>query len=236
MHTYEVQGEVLDLEHHPDVFPPSAFGLQFARQVDFRGCRRAADIGTGTGLLAILAAKKGVPEVQATDVSLEAVRLAQGNAHRLEAAAVTVTQGNFFGSLTGRFDVITANLPQEIVPPPYGRELSRPQLRAIHGGGAGGNAVLLDFLDEAPAFMHERGRLYVIVNTITDYRRTLSHIEERFRATLIWEGLTAAKSFVGENIAFFQPLLEAGTIALVQDGHGVWKARQFIYRLTLGGR
>ena len=233
-HAFQVQGETIILKHDPDVFPPSAFGLKFAEYIDFGGCRRAIDIGTGTGLLAILAAKKGVPEIHATDVSAHAVRLAEQNARDLnEVRGVMTRQGSFLGNLCGCFDVITANLPQEILPPDYHAELSPLQSQAINGGGVGGNAILLEFLDVAPLYMHPGTRLYVIVNTITDYRATLHKINERYCPTLVWEGATNAKAFVRDHIGFFRRLIEDGLICMTEDAAGNWRARQFIYRLAL---
>ena len=234
IHSFLVQGEIVALKHHPDVFPPSAFGLKFAEQIDFTGCRRAADIGTGTGLLAILAAKKGVPEIRATDVSGLAVQLTEQNAREMNAVhGIETRQGHFFCDLRGVFDVITANLPQEILPPDYHAGLSTLQSQAIDGGGIGGNAILLEFLDIAQAHMHPGTKLYIIVNTITDYKVTLQKIYSIYNAELVWEGETSAKAFVHENIAFFQRLIEAGIVCLVADGDGNWRARQFVYRLGL---
>ena len=222
------------LRQHPDVFPPSVFGLNFAERVDFSSCRRAVDIGAGSGLLAILAARKGVPDVTATDSSAAALRLTDSNARDLNGvAAIDLRLGHLFCDLEGPFDVITANLPQEIIPPAYRDGLSPLQQRAIDGGGHGGNAILLDFLDVAPRYMHDTTRLYVIVNTITDYRATLRRIAAGFSACLVWQGSTATKSFVRDNIGFFRELMEDSTVALMQDAAGSWRARQLIYRLGL---
>ena len=234
VHSFCAQGEIIVLKHDPEVFPPSSFGLKFAEHIDFQNCRRAADIGTGTGLLAILAAKKGVPEIQATDLSERAVQLTEHNAKHLNGVeGVETRSGHFFCDLTGVFDVITANLPQEIIPPAYDTSLSRLQSQAIDGRGTGGNAILLEFLDIAPAYMHSETRLYVIVNSITDYKKTLRSIEDKFQASLAWEGMTSVKSFVRENIGFFRVLMEAGIISIEEDDSGNWRARQFIYRLAL---
>jgi methylase of polypeptide subunit release factors len=232
--TFVVQGEHITLRQHPDVFPPSAFGLKFADHIDFEGCQSAADIGTGTGLLAILAAKKGVPEIKATDVSSLAISLAEKNAREMNAIdGIEMRQGRFFSDLDGLFDVITANLPQEILPPTYHAGLSPLQSQAIEGGGAGGNEILMEFLDLAPRYMHAESRLYVIVNTITDYKRTLQKIASGYQANLVWEGVTRTKTFVAENIAFFRQLIEVGTVSLIADSDGNWNAHQFIYELTL---
>ena len=229
---YRVQGEIITLEHLPDVFPPSAFGLQLGEHLDFAGCHRAIDIGTGTGLFAILAARKGVAEVKATDVSEAAVALASRNARAIGVAdAVEVGQGAFFADFDGSFDVVVANLPQEILPPGYQGVLNGKQLRAIDGGGDGGNAILLDFLERAPDHMSVETRLYTFVDTLTDYARALSLIEARYRSKLLWDGLTATKAFVRDNIAFFRKLNDAGVISIVQDRNGRWQARQMIFEL-----
>ena len=224
----------MNLRHHPEVFPPSAFGLKFAEYIDFKNCRRVADIGTGTGLLAILAVKKGASQVKATDISPLAVRFADLNARMANVFDLIDTrQGHFFGDHGGTFDVITANLPQEIIPPAYSSSMSTLQSQAIDGGGVGGNAILLDFLEAAPNYMHRKTRLYIIVNTITDYNKTLSKISETYDATLIWQGITSVKAFVSENIDFFSDLVDRHIVDLVKDECGNWRAKQFIYELSL---
>ena len=233
-YSYRLQSETLRLRHDPEVFPPSPFGLNFAERIDFSGCRRAADIGTGTGLLAILAARKGVADVKATDISAAALHLTDSNARTLNGInGVDVRLGHFFCDLEGDFDLITANLPQEIIPPAYRATLSPLQAKAIDGGGPGGNAILLDFLDVAARHMHRSTRLYIIVNTVTDYRATLRKIDAGFSASLVWQGQTATKSFVLDQIMFFRGLMDEGIVSLTENGQGEWQATQFIYRLGL---
>ena len=74
---------------------------------------RVVDVGTGGGAIAIAVAK-ACPraEVWATDTSREAVALARANVrrHRL-GRRVVVRQGDLLSSVSGRFDVIAANLP-----------------------------------------------------------------------------------------------------------------------------
>jgi len=74
---------------------------------------RIADVGTGSGALA-LALAKARPEAQvfATDISSDALAVARANAERL-GLAVTFLQGDLVSaaSARGRFDLIVANLP-----------------------------------------------------------------------------------------------------------------------------
>lgn len=72
---------------------------------------RAADIGTGTGCLAVtLALELPAARVLATDRSVEAAALARRNARRL-GAGVGVAAGDLARHLRAAFDLVTANLP-----------------------------------------------------------------------------------------------------------------------------
>jgi release factor glutamine methyltransferase len=73
--------------------------------------KRAADIGTGTGVLALALAKAGA-DVTAVDLSREALDLAASNAAALGLAAAWL-QGDLCGPLRGLapFDVIVSNPP-----------------------------------------------------------------------------------------------------------------------------
>lgn len=82
------------------------------RYVGARRCR-VADVGTGSGALAIaIASRCRNAEVWATDISAAACRLAEANVrrHHLEDR-VFVRCGDLLAPLPGRFDVIVANLP-----------------------------------------------------------------------------------------------------------------------------
>ena len=72
---------------------------------------RILEIGTGSGCLAVtLALELPEAEVVATDVSAEALRVAQENARRL-GARVEFRQADLLAGLAGEFEVLVANLP-----------------------------------------------------------------------------------------------------------------------------
>jgi release factor glutamine methyltransferase len=74
---------------------------------------RIADVGTGSGAIAVaLAAALPRAEVFATDTSAAAVLLARVNVGRLGLAdRVTVLHGNLLDPVPGALDLIVANLP-----------------------------------------------------------------------------------------------------------------------------
>ena len=71
---------------------------------------RVADIGTGSGILAIAAAKLGASSVTATDIDSLAVRIAAENA---QANDITLITHEAFP--TGQFDLIVANILADII-------------------------------------------------------------------------------------------------------------------------
>ncbi|QKS70850.1 50S ribosomal protein L11 methyltransferase [Paenalkalicoccus suaedae] len=77
---------------------------------------RIADVGTGSGVLAIAAAKLGVDKVEALDLDEVAVESATQNvAFNHATDTVSVTQGNLLDTLSGEYDVIVANILAEVI-------------------------------------------------------------------------------------------------------------------------
>lgn len=77
------------------------------------------DVGTGSGVLSIVAAKLGARPVWATDIDPLAVRAAQENALRngiaLAPGVFRIEQGSIPAGQTGRFNVIAANILAEVL-------------------------------------------------------------------------------------------------------------------------
>jgi ribosomal protein L11 methyltransferase len=77
------------------------------------GHRSALDVGTGSGILAIAAAWRGVGRVEGIDVEAAAVRDAERNAVRNQAVASFTTRR--IEAVTGTFDLVLANLHAELL-------------------------------------------------------------------------------------------------------------------------
>lgn len=224
-----VQGAEFDLEINEHVFPPSANGSFYAESVRVNPGESVIDIGTGSGLLAIFAAGAGA-SVSATDIDPHAVELARRNA-ALNNVSVRFSQGALFAGLDEKFDVILANLPNEIIHRNYLDEVGR-SLANTFDGGERGNEHILGLLKAAKGHMHGRSRLYLPVHTLTDYHETLRRAIADYRARLVAVAQLPAKEFVEENLDFYLRLNEAGLIRIfVQEG--AWYTNGYIFELSL---
>ncbi len=224
-----VQGIDINLELNQKVFAPTENGLFYARALYVKPGDKVIDIGTGSGILAILSAKKGA-FVSATDIDDESIELA-GRNFELNKTEVELRKGSLFGDFTGPFDVIIANLPNEIIPPSYVERIGQQRSKTFNGGEKG-NEFILALLKEAKSYMHKGSRLYLPVHTLTDYHQVLDFAIKHYDARLVALSELPVKSFVEENLAFYLKLNEEGTIKVFKKDNS-WHSCGYVYELSI---
>lgn len=108
----------IKLQIGKNIFPPqSSTSISSQGLLEIAGGvtgKSVLDMGTGSGIQAILAAKAGAATVTAVDISLAAVSCARHNFNINGCKEkINLYQGDLFGSLPfgERFDIIIANLP-----------------------------------------------------------------------------------------------------------------------------
>jgi len=121
---------------------------------------RVADVGTGSGCIAIAVAHYAPnTEVWATDVSREAIEVAAHNVARHEVSdRVHLERGDMMGPLAGDFDLVCANLPYVSIGAGLPAEVTVQPARALYAE-QGGAALVARLLDEAPARLRPGGRV-----------------------------------------------------------------------------
>jgi len=136
------------------------------------------DLGTGSGILAIAAAKLGASSVLALDINPAAVEVARSNVEanglaRLVAVAEgTLPQGR--GTWQGSFDLVAANIVADVI-----EELAYPLTRSLKANGiliAGG--ILGERLDGVVEGLEEAGANIIDVLAEGGWRTIVAQAEE----------------------------------------------------------
>lgn len=161
----------------PGVFTPVSDSRMLAAQLveRMRPGASVLDPFTGSGILAISAARAGAGDVVAIDVSRRAVACARLNA-RLNGARIRALRGDMFDPVRGRrFDLIVAN-------PPYVPAVDEaPPSGAARAWDAGpdGRELLDRLCREAAAHLAPGGELLLIHSSVADPGRTRALLGEQ---------------------------------------------------------
>jgi len=148
-----------------DTEPLVELAIHFARERDPFDPIAIADIGTGSGAIAVsLAVELPNAIIVATDLSPDALEVARRNAERHGVLRqITLMRADLFSDNAPQaFDIIAANLPYvttaewEALPP----EIRHHEPRAALDGGPDGLHIIRRLLAEAPGRLNPGGALF----------------------------------------------------------------------------
>jgi len=155
-----------------NVYEPAEDSFLFAENLQVKEKDKVIDMGTGCGILGIIAAAKA-DEVLAIDINPYAVACAKENAKVNHASGkIFFAQGDLFGPIKvgEKFDLILFNAPY--LPSEEGEE--RSWLDRAWAGGISGRDIINDFIREAPKYLKHDSEILLM-------QSTLSNVEETFR-------------------------------------------------------
>jgi release factor glutamine methyltransferase len=179
---------------HPRFFLSSEYFAKFLGGLDLSG-KSVADIGTGSGILALAAARAGAAEVLALDINPHAALSALENAQANGLGdRVSVACMNLLAALPARplFDVILSSPPKHAGEP---RDLAD---RGWHAGPQYRDVAAL--FKQASERLKPDGCLYVMVSSDSDLDLFGRLIDEAgFRARLAYE-----RSFYIESMILYE--------------------------------
>ena len=130
----------------------------------------AFDIGTGTGLLAIILAQRGVKQVVATDLNPRALACAADNLQRLELTSVELQQADLFPTQQPLANLIVCN------PPWLPAKPSSPLEYAVYDAKS---AMLRGFLQGAGKHLAPQGEVGLLLSDLAE------HLQLRTREELL---------------------------------------------------
>jgi HemK-related putative methylase len=198
-----IQDISLEILTNENVFLPSPHGSKaLAEFIKVNKGDKVIDIGCGTGFLAILSAKKG-GFVKGTDILQEAVNLSNKNALK-NKVNVDFRKGDLFSPFEEeKFDVIIANVPQEVLSPKIKKKWDKNKIIS-YSGGETGSEILIRTLEEAKKYMHKKSRLYIVVYAMSNYRESLKCILKNYSAKLVNFYSSPVKEFVYEDREWYE--------------------------------
>ncbi|WP_433336540.1 HemK2/MTQ2 family protein methyltransferase [Spirillospora sp. CA-294931] len=170
----------------PGVYRPQADTFLLSEALRRTGTlpgARVLDVCTGTGAVAVAAARNGARRVTAIDVSGRAVLAARTNA-RLHGLPVRVLRGDLLAPVAGEvFDVIVAN-------PPYvlgeGAAPGRHASARAWNGGTDGRAVLDRLCALAPRHLAPGGIMLMVHSALCGAGKTVRTLRDQgLNATVV---------------------------------------------------
>ncbi len=141
------------------------------------------EIGTGCGILAVLAAKKA-KNVLAVDINPHALECAKRNAETYSVKNIEFRYGDLFQSLqrNERFSLILFNSPYL----PSEPDEEKNWFGIAWAGGSSGRQVIDRFIEDVHKFLTDGGRILLVQSSLSNVDRTLKLFKEKnFQASVV---------------------------------------------------
>lgn len=189
-----------DLTFHifKHVYEPAEDTVLAADCLSVNEVETVLDLGTGCGILAVVAAKKA-RKVVATDLNPHAVRCAKFNAEINHVAhKIDIRLGDLFQSIrkNEKFDLIVFNAPYL----PSAPSEARSWIGRSWAGGSTGRQLIDRFIMETPRYLKRNGKILLVQSSLANIDMTL----DKFREMGLEAEVIAEKKVTFETIVVIQ--------------------------------
>lgn len=215
----------MELKVGDKTFRPSTISALLADAIAFEPGSVVVDVGCGSGILSIIAAKLGADRVYGVDAADETVEIATANATMHGVAdRVVFAQGDMFAPLdpTIEADVVigdVSGIPDEIA-------AASGWFPSGLAGGPTGAELPMRMIEESKRLLRKGGRLFLPTGTLQDEESILDRARSMFSSIRqLTERNIPLPSYLAEDPAVIKALKEK-VIALRQRGSRYqWTAR-----------
>ena len=208
-----------------NTFPPSTVSSLMAQAIEVSPDDVVVDVGCGSGILAIIAAKLGAGHVHALDYSPDVVAVGTANAESQGVAdKVTFHQGDLFESLPDDLEVDlilgdVSGIPDKLA-------AASGWFPSKTGGGSRGSELPIRMLNEAKRFLKPGGRFLLPTGTLQDEAAILTTARSVYGAIkMLVERMIPLPTDLAESPSVAE-LIKDGVVKLIPKGSRfVWEAR-----------
>lgn len=182
------------------VYEPAEDTFLLIENLEVKEKEVVLDMGTGCGILAVLAAENA-QKVVATDINPYAIKCAKKNAKINNVEDKIVFRlGDLFKPIKAHetFSLILFNAPY-LPSEPYEK---RNWIGRAWAGGSSGRDVIDRFIINAQKFLMPEGQILLLQSSLSDITKTL----ERFNERGLEAGVVAKVEFPFEKIALIEAL------------------------------
>lgn len=187
-----------------------------------------AEVGCGTGVLSVYAARSGAMEVTGTDIDDVALAAARLNGRTNGAPHIRFLKGSLLEPVSGPLDMILALLPHKPAPQAFDHR---------YYGGEDGTDLLLPTISQAAKHLLSGGVLYLYLNSIANEIKVMGLFLRLFHVSLAAE---KKRYFTREEFDSLVPgmfehlegLKRKGVSDFSEDGEGLF----FMARVYRGVR
>ncbi len=215
----------MDLKVGHATFRPSTISTLLAESLDFKPGSVVVDVGCGSGILSIIAAKMGASRVYGIDAADETVEIASANAAAHGVAdRVQFAQGDMFEPLDPEVeaDVVIGDVSGI----PDGIANASGWFPSGLAGGPTGAELPMRMIEESKRLLRKGGSLFLPTGSLQDENSILERAKTVFGSMRqITERNIPLPSSLAEDPAILQALKDK-VIALKQRGSRLqWTAR-----------
>ena len=206
-------------------FRPSTISTLIARELRIQEGEVAIDVGCGSGVLAIIAAKLGARHVHAIDKSPDVIEVGRANAEANDVAdRITFYQGDLFEPLADdvRADVIIGDVSG--IPDTLADESGWFPTRG--GGGTRGSELPIRMLEEARRRLSTGGRLFLPTGSLQDESSIIEAARRLYTKVrkLTERAIPLPSKLAGSQV--LSDLVERGVVRVSTRGsRSIWEAR-----------
>ena len=159
-----------------DVYEPAEDSFLFAENLDVEKDAQVLDVGTGCGLLGILASEKA-SNVVTVDLNPYAVRCVKENAALNNVGGkMGFIQADLLTAFneSAKFDLILFNAPYL----PVASQEVESWIGRSWAGGVNGRQVIDKFISKAPGHLKATGRILLMQSTLANVEETINQFAQ----------------------------------------------------------